>query len=141
MIPYNEAIVVPFLAWLIAQTIKVLLVLIKDKKINFNRFVETGGMPSSHSALVIALATVVGKMCGIQSVEFAIAGIFAAIIMYDASGVRRAAGKQAAALNRLIEEFYVEKPRVDERLKELLGHTPVEVFVGAGIGFLVGMFL
>ena len=139
MIFYNKAIIVPFIAWFIAQALKVAFVLIKDKKLNFKRFIETGGMPSSHSALVISLATIVGRMCGVQSVEFAIASIFAAIIMYDASGVRRAAGKQAEALNRLIEEFYVEKPRVDERLKELLGHTPTEVFAGAGLGFLIGM--
>lgn len=137
----NDAIVVPFIAWFVAQSLKVLFVLITDKRLNFKRFVETGGMPSSHSALVVSLATVVGRICGVQSVEFAIALIFAGIIMYDASGVRRAAGKQAEALNKLIEEFYVEKPRVDERLKELLGHTPTEVFVGGGIGFVIGMFL
>lgn len=138
---YNQTVVIPFIAWFAAQTLKVLIVMIRDKKLNFKRFIETGGMPSSHSALVVCLATVVGKNAGVQSMEFGIALIFAGIIMYDASGVRRAAGKQAEALNRLIEEFYVEKPRVDERLKELLGHTPIEVVAGAILGFLIGMYV
>lgn len=139
MILHNEVITVSILAWFIAQFIKVVLVLIKEKKLNFRRFIETGGMPSSHSALVTALTITVAKIDGLQSTTFAISLVFALIVMYDASGVRRAAGKQAKALNRLIEEFYVEKPRVDERLKELLGHTPTEVFIGAVLGAFVAL--
>lgn len=138
---YNKIIMVAFIAWFIAQFIKVITILIKYKKMNFRKFIETGGMPSSHSATVVALATAVGKLEGWGSTDFAIATIFALIVMYDAAGVRRAAGRQATALNKLIEEFYKEKPRVDERLKELLGHSPTEVFVGAALGFLIGIIL
>lgn len=122
----------------IAQTLKVIFYYVKNKKINFKIFTTTGGMPSSHSAGVIALATSVGIVEGITSVEFAISLGFALIIMQDAAGLRRAAGKTAATLNRVVQEFvehHETKPY--EVLKELLGHTPFEVFCGAALGVFV----
>ena len=122
----------------IAQTLKVIFHYIKNKKINFKIFTTTGGMPSSHSAGVIALATSVGIVCGIASVDFAISLGFSLIIMQDAAGLRRAAGKTAATLNRVVQEFvehHETKPY--EVLKELLGHTPFEVFCGAALGVVV----
>lgn len=141
MIADNEMLMAALISWFIAQFIKVMLVLIKEKKLNFKKFIESGGMPSSHSSLVVALTTAAGKAYGLDSSTFAVSAVFSLVVMYDASGVRRAAGKQAQALNRLIEEFYVEKPRVDERLKELIGHTPVEVFAGALLGLVIGLLI
>ncbi len=126
----------------IAQTLKVIFHYVKNKKINFKIFTTTGGMPSSHSAGVIALATSVGMICGVTSVEFAISLGFSLIIMQDAAGLRRAAGKTAATLNRVVQEFvehHETKPY--EVLKELLGHTPFEVFCGAALGVTVALFV
>lgn len=122
----------------IAQTLKVIFHFIKNKKINFKIFTTTGGMPSSHSAGVISLATSVGIIQGITSIEFAMSLGFSLIIMQDAAGLRRAAGKTAATLNRVVREFvehHETKPY--EVLKELLGHTPFEVFCGAALGVVV----
>lgn len=141
MILGNSVLNTALVAWFIAQLIKVILVIIKEKRLNFKKFIEAGGMPSSHSALVVALTTEIAEKQGLNSPIFAVAAVFSLVVMYDAAGVRRAAGKQAEALNKLIEEFYVEKPRVDERLKELLGHTPKEVFAGALLGLVVGLLI
>ena len=95
-------------------------------------------MPSSHSATVIALSMTVGYNLGMNSIPFAIALGYAFVVMYDAAGIRRAAGKIAATMNRVVEEFYAHRPSVaGEKLKELLGHTPLEVFVGAIVGIIV----
>ncbi|MDO5305489.1 MAG: divergent PAP2 family protein, partial [bacterium] len=128
-------------AAIIAQILKFLGYLITHQSINFKILTTTGGMPSSHSAGVVSLATVVGLICGFISVEFAIATGFAMVVMYDAAGLRRAAGKTAACLNKMMEEFYEGKPLDPQtKLKELLGHTPFEVFVvsllGVEIAFL-----
>lgn len=129
---------VALLACLIAQASKLVIELAKNRKFNFRVLVTTGGMPSSHSALVTALATGVGQTVGWDSAEFAIATIFAIIVMYDAAGVRQAAGKQARILNQIIDEFFQEKPEFNEaRLKELLGHTPVQVIVGSILGVAI----
>ena len=133
-----EAMLAGIMAACIAQILKVLIFIFIHKKINFKIFTTTGGMPSSHSAGVIALATSVGIVEGITSVEFAISLGFALIIMQDAAGLRRAAGKTAATLNRVVQEFvehHETKPY--EVLKELLGHTPFEVFCGAALGVFV----
>ena len=130
-----EALSAGILAAFFAQVIKFFIFTIKAKKVNFKIFTTTGGMPSSHSAGTVALATTVGIICGFLSVEFAIAIGFAIIVMYDAAGLRRAAGKTAACLNKMMEEFYTGKlTDPQEKLKELLGHTPFEVFVGAILG-------
>lgn len=134
----NQIIIAAFMAWLIAQVIKVILVLIQDRRWDMSRMFGSGGMPSSHSALVVAMATAVGRIEGLGSTAFAIAVGLAVIVMYDAANVRRAAGQQAELLNRIVEDFYRDKHVDGEKLKELLGHTPVEVAAGAILGILVG---
>ena len=101
---------------------------------NLRRFVETGGMPSSHAASVAALSTLVGLREGFRSTMFCVTLFFSLIVMYDAAGLRRAAGRQAVVLNRLIEEHFAHPEAGAQRLMELLGHTPLEVLVGALLG-------
>ncbi|MDQ2085313.1 divergent PAP2 family protein [Herbivorax sp. ANBcel31] len=135
----NRTITVPVFSWFLAQLIKVFNVVIIERKLDFTRFVGSGGMPSSHSSFIVCLATVVGKSQGFDSVEFGITLAFAFIVMYDAAGVRRAAGKQAKVLNRLIFSSN-NKESIDEKLKELIGHTPFEVFMGAILGIMIGFW-
>jgi uncharacterized protein len=137
----NNVLLVALLACLMAQGLKLVIELIKNKKVNLRYLVTTGGMPSAHSALVGALATGVGIKLGWSSPDFAIAALFAVIVMYDAAGVRQAAGKQARILNQLIDELFQEgKEFNEEKLKELLGHTPFQVFVGLAFGIFVSLF-
>ena len=135
----NKCVYIPFIIWFAIQTFKVLHDLIKTKKFNFKRIMGAGGMPSSHSAVVTSLATLIGKYEGYDSSIFALALIFAMVVMYDAAGVRRAAGKQAHLLNKIIETPGLTNVEVQERLVEVLGHTPLQVFVGAAIGIIVGL--
>ncbi len=137
----NDVFIAGFIAWFIAQTLKVIYSLVKDKKLNLYRFVGSGGMPSSHSSFVMGLSTAVGIRSGWDSVAYAIALSFALIIMYDASGVRRAVGKQAIILNKMIEDRHLHKPIGEQRLKELIGHTPFEVFAGALLGIVIANLL
>ena len=130
---------VPILMWIGIQTFKVIYDLVKTKKFNFKRILGAGGMPSSHSAVVTSLATLVGKNEGITSPIFAVAIIFACVVMYDAAGVRRAAGKQAKLLNKLVETPGLSGVQVGEKLVEVLGHTPTQVIVGAIIGVIAGL--
>lgn len=131
----NHILVVAVAACLLAQGSKLVIRGIQFKKLDFRALVETGGMPSAHSALVTALATGVGRTIGWESIEFAIASVFAVIVMYDATGVRQAAGKQARLLNQIVDELFQENGEFnEERLKELLGHTPFQVIVGAVLG-------
>ncbi len=134
----NKFVYVPLLLWFCIQTIKVITDLIKNKKFNFKRVFGAGGMPSSHSAIVTSLATLIGKEYGFGSGIFAISLIFAFVVMYDAAGVRRAAGKQAALLNKLIETPGLKPLEVQGKLVEVLGHTPFQVIVGAVIGIIAG---
>jgi len=137
---HNQVLVVALLACLVAQVLKVPIELIKNRKFNLRYLVTTGGMPSAHSALAGALAAGVGQTVGWESPEFAIALIFAIIVMYDAAGVRQAAGKQARILNQIIDEFFTEDHQFNEaRLKELLGHTPFQVLVGLGLGVSISL--
>ena len=129
----------PLLAWGIAQFLKVLLVSVRQRRLNLRVLAETGGMPSSHSALVTGLTFGIGRINGFNSAPFAIALIFSFVVMYDAAGVRRAAGRQAAVLNRLVEDLVSMRGIQEDRLRELLGHTPVEVLVGAVLGAVVGL--
>lgn len=130
------------LGWFVAQFLKVVFVLLKEKKFDIRRFVGSGGMPSSHSAFVIALTTAVGYEEGLRSAAFAICVVLAFIVMYDASGVRRSTGQQAEILNKIIENFGNENLEVTgKRLKELVGHTPFEVFAGAIVGILVTVLI
>ena len=127
------------LAWAIAQVLKVGLISVRKRHLDLRVLAETGGMPSSHSAIVAALTTSVGRLNGVTSDTFAIALIFSIVVMYDAQGVRRAAGRQAAVLNRLIDDLMAQRGIQETRLRELLGHTPVEVLVGAALGIAVGL--
>lgn len=135
----NEIFVTVLSAWFIAQSAKVFLGVISEKRFNFRWFVDTGGMPSSHAATVSALATAIGLKYGFSSSIFAITLVFAWIILMDAQGFRRSAGKQAEILNMVLDDIYWKKKIKEERLKELLGHTPVEVLIGATIGILVAI--
>jgi acid phosphatase family membrane protein YuiD len=128
-------------AWTIAQVAKVLLTSYRQGRLNLRVLAETGGMPSSHSAIVMGLTAAIGKYSGVGSAAFAIALIFTFVVMYDAAGLRRAAGKQAEVLNRLVEDLVHMRGVQEQRLRELLGHTPLEVIVGAAIGLVVGILL
>jgi acid phosphatase family membrane protein YuiD len=133
-----EVIAVGVSAALGAQLLKCLVNFIFQKPVDFRLLVHTGGMPSSHSALVASVATSIGLIEGYKSTVFALAFALAAIVMYDAAGLRRAAGKMAGILNRITEDLYIHRPdQVPDRLRELLGHTPVEVIVGALFGVAV----
>jgi acid phosphatase family membrane protein YuiD len=124
-----------------AQALKVVFSLFTERKLNFRRFLDTGSMPSSHTSSVVSLATAIGLQEGFSSVLFAISAVFAVVVMYDATGVRRAAGKQAAVLNKIVENFKTKEGLVliEENLKELLGHTPMEVLGGAVLGVVVAL--
>lgn len=134
----NKCIYVPLILWFFVQAFKVITELIKNKKLNIKRIVGAGGMPSSHSAIVCSLAVLIGREYGFDSGNFAIALIMAFVVMYDAAGVRRAAGKQARILNKILENPNLTTGEVQEKLVEFLGHTPIQVFVGAILGFIVG---
>jgi acid phosphatase family membrane protein YuiD len=131
----------PILAWAIAQAAKVTLTSVRERRLNLRVLAQTGGMPSSHSAIVMGLTTAVGKYSGLSSAPFAIALIFTFVVLYDAAGLRRAAGRQAEVLNRLVEDLVHMRGVQEARLRELLGHTPTEVLVGALIGLVVGLLL
>jgi acid phosphatase family membrane protein YuiD len=131
----SSILVTTAIAWFVAQVLKVIFVLIKSKKVDFSRFVGAGGMPSSHTAFVVSLAVAVGLAEGFASTLFAVSVVVALVVMYDAAGVRRAAGQQAKILNKLVDEWGKEDfTETGKKLKELLGHTPVEVFAGAVLG-------
>lgn len=133
----NKIFMTTLLAWVSAQAIKVAIGVFRQKKFDFRWFVGTGGMPSSHTSGASCLATAVGLEYGFNSVHFALAASFALVVMFDAQGVRRATGKQARILNKITEDIYWQG-RIDEgKLRELVGHTPVEVIAG----FLLGIFI
>ena len=135
----NKFIYIPILVWFFIQSFKVIWDLVATKKCNFKRILGAGGMPSSHSAVVTSLTVLIGKSEGLASPIFALSFIFAMVVMYDAAGVRRAAGKQAHLLNKIIETPGLTNVEVQERLVEVLGHTPLQVIVGATIGIIVGL--
>ncbi len=134
---YNKILFISIFSCFLAQFIKIFTG--KEKRIDFKRIITSGGMPSSHSSFVTALQTLVGFEKGFDSVEFAICAVFGIIVMYDASGVRRAVGKQATLLNQIIEDFFHGKFDQHEKLKELVGHTPKEVLFGALLGVTIGI--
>ena len=135
----NKYLYLPFLVWFCIQTFKVIYDLVTTKKFNFKRIMGAGGMPSSHSAIVMAITVMIGKEVGFDGWQFAVSLVFSCVVMYDAAGVRRAAGKQAHLLNKIIETPGLTGVEVQERLVEVLGHTPVQVFVGALLGDIVGI--
>lgn len=137
-----EVILVAFSGIIVAQIIKFFFHLIVKRKVDLRLFTTTGGMPSSHAAGVMGLSTSVGLIRGFSSIEFAIALGYAFIVMYDAAGVRRAAGKQAACLNRIIMDIYKQELKeAGGKLKELLGHTPLQVVIGALFGICYAYYI
>ncbi|HHY81438.1 MAG TPA: divergent PAP2 family protein [Clostridiales bacterium] len=133
----NKILWISLLAWFIAQFMKVIITIVWGKRLDLTRFVGSGGMPSSHSALVVSMATSIGYSEGFNSPLFALSVAVALVVMYDAAGVRRAAGKQAAVLNEIVAELQAHRGITEEKLKELLGHTPIEVIAGAILGIIV----
>lgn len=130
-----------FWSWFTAQSIKVAFGVIREKRFNFKWFVGSGGMPSSHAALTCGLATSIGVFHGFDSGLFAVAFAFAVVTMFDAQGVRRQSGKQAEALNKILEDLYTHKGLQENRLKELFGHSPNEVFAGGLVGIIVALLI
>ena len=136
----NAVLITAIISWLIAQIMKVILVFIINKKLDFGRIVGSGGMPSSHSSFVVSLAVATGITSGFNSTIFAICACFALVVMYDAAGVRRSAGQQARILNQIVDNWgRGDFEDTDKRLKELLGHTPMEVFAGAFLGIIIAL--
>lgn len=137
----NKALIAAILAWVAAQVIKVLLVLFDEKKLDLSKMISSGGMPSSHSALITAMTASVGKTTGLDSVAFAIAAVTSLVVMYDAANVRREAGKHAELLNKIARDLYPDNHMNQEKLKELLGHKQIEVAAGAILGITIGVLL
>ena len=137
----NRILLTALIAWVTAQSLKVPSTLLAKRRWDFMRPVSPGGMPSSHSALVTALSIAVGRVKGFASAEAAIAIVLAFIVMYDSAGVRRAAGAQAIVLNQIVDEVFKGGRIREERLRELLGHTPIEVFAGAFLGAVVAVLM
>lgn len=135
----NRVLLCAVVAWCIAQGTKVTWTLIRDKRFNAERLMGSGGMPSSHSASVVAATFAIGQILGYDNPMFALAAVFSFIVMYDAANVRMAAGKQAKVINRMIREFGDHKFYLDRDLKELLGHTYLEVVVGMILGVVVAL--
>lgn len=135
----NKVLVITCAVWAIAQGVKVLLGVIRERKFNFKWFIGTGGMPSSHAAGATALATTCGLHAGFDSVVFALAVVFALVTMFDAQGVRRSAGQQAAILNQMMDEMYWKGKIEANRLIELIGHTPLEVIIGSILGLVLAV--
>ncbi len=139
----NRILDIVVVSLVIAQTFKVIFYLFKEKKLNFRKYLDTGSMPSSHSASVSSLAASVGILEGINSVFFAISLVLAFVVMYDATGVRRAVGKQAFVLNKIVENIHKKESLalLEGNLKELIGHTPLEVLAGAVLGVAVAFIM
>ena len=137
----NQVLFCTLAAWVVAQTFKVYLATRRRRGFDVRWFLETGGMPSAHSAGVTALATGVGLEMGFHTAAFAVAMIFALVTMFDAQGVRQATGRQAVVLNKIIDELYAKGQVNQERVREFLGHTPIEVFAGAAIGGLIALWM
>lgn len=135
----NKVFITTLSAWIIAQSIKVSLGVIREKRFDFRWFVGTGGMPSSHATGASCLATSIGLNYGFDSVYFALAAVFAIVVMFDAQGVRRATGKQASILNKMMEDIYFKGRIQEDRLRELIGHTPVEVIMGFLLGVVIAL--
>ena len=135
----NKALIIPLCAWAIAQLLKVLIILIQKKQLHLHHLIGSGGMPSSHSALVGALATSVALLQGWGSVAFAISTIFALVVMYDAAGVRQSVGQQSVVLNRILRELKSRRPMTElgRDLREFVGHTQLQVIAGGLLGIAV----
>ncbi len=135
----NKILMTTISAWLIAQTIKVVIGVFRKRKFDFRLFIGSGGMPSSHAAGAACLAVSVGRVCGFDSAYFALAFAFAIVVMFDAQGVRRSTGKQAGILNTIMDDIYWRGKIQQTRLRELIGHTPVEVIAGLALGITIAL--
>ena len=142
MLSTNPIIDCGLLAWFLAQLIKVMLDLVLLGRLDVRRFFSSGGMPSSHSALVVACTAAVGKLTGVQGPLFALAVILSAVVMYDACNVRRSAGDTARLVNQLLEHMeQLTAEDLADNLKEVMGHTPLQVLMGALLGLGVGLLV
>jgi acid phosphatase family membrane protein YuiD len=134
---HNKIFITTLSAWVIAQTIKVIIGVVRQRRFDFRWFVGTGGMPSSHTAGASCLAVAIGLSQGFDSISFALAASFAIVVMFDAQGVRRASGRQAQILNRIMDDIYWQGKIKEGRLRELIGHTPIEVIAGFFLGIAI----
>ena len=133
----NKVLIIPIVSWFITQLSKMFIELVRGQGLDFRYLVSSGGMPSAHSAVVTALATSVGMIYGFNSAIFGIAVILALVVMYDAAGVRQSVSKQSIVLNHIVRELREKQPHLDilkAELRELIGHTPFQVIIGASIG-------
>jgi len=135
----TSVLVISICAWAVAQLLKVLIILVQEKRLDLRSFVISGGMPSAHSALVGALAISVAMTQGVESVAFGIAAVLALVVIYDAAGVRQSVGQQSVVLNRIVRELRSRRPiaELERDLREFIGHTPFQVIVGAALGILI----
>ena len=137
----NPVVISGLLAWFVAQSIKVILGYVRERRFNFKWFVGSGGMPSSHASLVTAVAISCSLIEGFGAPLFVLALTFAIVTMFDAQGVRHQSGKQAEALNKILDDIYSHRGVQAEPVKELFGHTPVEVLAGSVLGFVIALFV
>ncbi len=137
----NRVFIITLYAWIIAQAIKVIIGVIRQRRFDFRWLIGTGGMPSSHAAGAACLAAILGLESGFDSAYFALAASFAIVVMFDAQGVRRSTGRQARILNKITDDIYWQGRTSEGRLRELIGHTPIEVFAGALLGIAVAFWL
>lgn len=137
----NKVLIITIWGWFIAQSIKVFIGVVTKKKFDFRWFVGTGGMPSAHASGASALAVATGMHFGFDSPLFALAVMFAFVTMFDAQGVRRSTGKQAEILNKVMDDIYWAGKIHEDRLKELIGHTPLQVIIGSILGITIGLFM
>ena len=138
---HNQILLISLCSWAIAQIIKVIMVLVQKKRLAWGFFVSSGGMPSSHTSTVAALATSVALTAGVGSIYFSIAAVLAVIVMYDAAGVRQSVGQHSVVLNRIIKElsFKAPSPEREKAFREFIGHTPLQVIMGALLGVAVAL--
>ncbi len=137
---FNLALAIPFVAWVTAQTLKLVGGYVRERRWDWGFFIRSGGMPSAHTALVTSLATTVGFLEGFNSTIFGAATVFALIVMYDAAGVRRSVGKQSIILNRILQELKERRPKdIEHDVRQLIGHTPIQVFNGGMLGVAVAV--
>jgi uncharacterized protein len=135
----NIVLIISAATWAITQILKVIVILVQEKRLDWSYMVTSGGMPSSHSATVCALATSIGMTEGIGSVYFSISVVLAAIVMYDSAGVRQSVSQHSIALNHIFKEFKLKtnKSGIEQNFREFVGHTPFQVFIGALLGILI----
>jgi len=139
----NHTLIAALIGWFVAQAVKIPIHYLVEKKWDLTRFFGSGGMPSSHTAMVVSSAVMTGTLSGFDSPIFAVAVVLAFIVMYDATGVRRETGRQATVINQILQDVLINgKPISDAQLKELVGHKPIEVFGGTVVGFAVsGLYI